>query len=257
MKFLCLLLSCFITTALASPTPCAVKKLPSLQIQYCLYGDKKPTLVFIGPMGSDMSVWPPSFLAQLKTFSSVLIYNRAGYGKSKSQTNTPVTAKSVANQLHALITALNIQQPIVLVAHSIGGVYALYYVKHYPVAGLVMIDADGAQEPKINNPFQSKIPPTPNSMDAKEMAGFNVSMDEANSTSTFPNIPLLVISATNHGSDPDIENKWQALQSDIVKLSPQGKQIIAKGSGHFVYVDQPGVVVEAMRAFTKNINGEH
>jgi pimeloyl-ACP methyl ester carboxylesterase len=94
-------------------------------------------------------------------------------------------------------------------------------------------------------------------MDAKEMAGFNLSMNEVNNTPIFPNIPLLVISATNHGSDPNLENKWQTLQKEIVKLSPQGKQIIAIGSGHFVYVDQPGVVINAIKTFTKNIRSNH
>lgn len=259
MKPLCLLITCLsllTTTAIAYSTPCGIKKLPSIQMEYCLYGSKKPTLVFIGPMGSDMSVWPRPFLKRLEAFSTVLIYNRVGYGKSQllaNNTNQTVTAQSVAEQLHALVVALNIHQPIVLVAHSIGGVYGLYYAKHYPVSGLVMIDADGSHEPKINSPFQSKIPPTPGSMDAKETAGFNTSMDQVNEAPSFPAIPLLVITATNHGSNATVEQQWLALQKGIVALSPKAKQVIANGSGHFVYVDQPNLVVSEIHAFVSDM----
>src|SRR5688500_9313399 len=120
----------FSVTSFAAKPSCNTKVFPTYQLEYCLSKTHKPTLVFINPMGNDMSVWPVSFLKPIEQFSSVLIYNRVGYGNSKITSgtlNAKVTAKEVAEQLHGLLVALKIQQPIILVAHSIGGIYALYY----------------------------------------------------------------------------------------------------------------------------------
>ncbi len=252
-------LSGFSVASFATKPSCNTKIFPTYQLEYCLSKTHPSTLVFINPMGNDMSVWPTAFLKPIEQFSSVLIYNRVGYGNSKvtsGELNDQVTAKEIAEQLHGLLVALKIQQPIILVAHSIGGIYALYYTKHYAsdVSGLVLIDSDSPNEPLQNNPFQSSSPPTPGSIDEKELAGFNASMIAFNQEKPFPNIPLLIITATNHGSNAATEKYWQTLQKQLTTLSPQSQQIIADKSGHFIYLDQPKLVIDALRAFVKKFN---
>ena len=72
--------------------------------------------------------------------------------------------------------------------------------------------------------------------------------------SGFGNLPLTVLSAGPSGSDPnysDAENQKltqirQELQSDLLTLSSDSKQIIAEQSGHYIHHDQPVVVIDAI-----------
>jgi pimeloyl-ACP methyl ester carboxylesterase len=40
---------------------------------------------------------------------------------------------------------------------------------------------------------------------------------------------------------------WAGLQAELVRLSPDGKQVIAEGASHFVHLDRPELVIDAIR----------
>ena len=72
---------------------------------------------------------------------------------------------------------------------------------------------------------------------------------------SFGDLPLVVISA-GHGeslasfSDAENQQLWENMQieqTDLVALSSQGKQIIAEKSGHHIQLDQPELVIDAIR----------
>jgi pimeloyl-ACP methyl ester carboxylesterase len=72
---------------------------------------------------------------------------------------------------------------------------------------------------------------------------------------SFGNLPLIVLSAGREETIAflsDAENQqrwevWQALQSELVGLSSDSKQVIAEQSGHMIQLDQPDLVVDAIR----------
>ena len=72
---------------------------------------------------------------------------------------------------------------------------------------------------------------------------------------SFGDLPLIVLSAGLKETTPslsDAENQqrldeWQALQSELVTLSTNSKQIIAEQSGHNIQLDQPELVIESIR----------
>ena len=72
---------------------------------------------------------------------------------------------------------------------------------------------------------------------------------------SFGDLPLIVLSAGKNGtiaSLSDTENQqrwevWQALQSEQVALSTESKQILAEESGHMIQLDQPELVIDAIR----------
>ncbi len=71
-------------------------------------------------------------------------------------------------------------------------------------------------------------------------------------------IPLVVISAglPRNPDDPQqqfMHQVWLELQSDLTKLSPHGKQIIAEESGHIIQLDQPDLVVSAIRQIVQEV----
>jgi len=72
---------------------------------------------------------------------------------------------------------------------------------------------------------------------------------------SFGNLPLIVLSAGRWDaisllSDAKNQKIWKELQveqSELVALSSDSKQIIAKQSGHFIQLDQPDLVIDAIR----------
>jgi pimeloyl-ACP methyl ester carboxylesterase len=76
---------------------------------------------------------------------------------------------------------------------------------------------------------------------------------------TLGNIPLIVISGGNKRI-PEGDKNWSSeqlvkhrnsLQKDLLNLSTNSKQIIAKKSGHNVHIDEPKVFVRAIRKLIK------
>jgi pimeloyl-ACP methyl ester carboxylesterase len=62
----------------------------------------------------------------LNSFAGVVVYDRRGYGESAALPTEPVTARVAAADLNALLVRIQIQQPVVLVGHSLGGLYAQF-----------------------------------------------------------------------------------------------------------------------------------
>jgi pimeloyl-ACP methyl ester carboxylesterase len=76
------------------------------------------------------------------TTTRACAYSRAGIMWSDPRPG-PQSGKTVAEDLHATLARAGERPPFVLVAHSLGGPYAMTYTKHFgaDVAGLVFVDA--------------------------------------------------------------------------------------------------------------------
>lgn len=100
-----------------------------------------PIVVFeAGFMFDGLSAWT-SVIGDVAEFAPVVAYDRAGIGESEPDGEAP-TARHVAENLHAVLDALNAPPPYVLVGHSLGGAFIRMYAAVYPeeVAGLVYVD---------------------------------------------------------------------------------------------------------------------
>ncbi|KAJ5091542.1 hypothetical protein NUU61_006412 [Penicillium alfredii] len=77
-------------------------------------------------------------------FAREVLYDRSGLGRSEpSPATSPSTAVSAARDLHSLLEATNQRPPLILVAHSYGGIIAREYLHLYPddVAGMVLVES--------------------------------------------------------------------------------------------------------------------
>jgi pimeloyl-ACP methyl ester carboxylesterase len=74
-------------------------------------------------------------------FTRVCSYDRAGLAWSETA-DPPNTAMHMAEQLHALLSAMRLRRPYVLVGHSFGGFVVQAFASKYrdEVAGLVLVD---------------------------------------------------------------------------------------------------------------------
>lgn len=99
-----------------------------------------PCVVFLpgsGEMGLDL--WQSYELVTRSRGG--IIYDRGGTGWS-SPVALPRTAAAVAEELEALLRALDVRGAVILVGHSLGGAYAQRFAQLSPdrVAGMVLLD---------------------------------------------------------------------------------------------------------------------
>jgi len=103
-------------------------------------GSGSPTIVF-EQGGEGMIFNWAKVLPAAAALTRVCVYDRGGFGWSDPP-RYPVTALSVTDDLHELLSRADVRDPIILVGHSIGGFYATMYADRFPdqVAGLVLVD---------------------------------------------------------------------------------------------------------------------
>lgn len=88
-----------------------------------------------------------------------------------------------------------------------------------------------------------------------EMKTFPVSVAQTAATGSLGNMPLAVISHDPDKPQPDlpedlvkpINSAWQQMQEELSHLSTAGTHVIARNSGHYIQIDRPEVVIEAVR----------
>ena len=92
-----------------------------------------------------------------------------------------------------------------------------------------------------------------------ELKAFPTSASQTAATPALGDIPLAVLS---HDPDkpsselpPDlakpVNEAWEKMQEDLVHLSTRGTQMIAKNSAHYIQIDRPDVVIDAVRDVTE------
>jgi pimeloyl-ACP methyl ester carboxylesterase len=113
-------------------------------------GSGSPTIVLDAGLGNDGLIWGGVQPVLART-TRVCSYDRAGFGWSDSKP-PPRDADHIAAELHGLLAAAKITGPIVLMGHSIAGIYIRDYATRYPadVAGLIFVDG--------STPLQNRHP---------------------------------------------------------------------------------------------------
>jgi pimeloyl-ACP methyl ester carboxylesterase len=211
-------------------------------------GESGPRVVFEAGLGNDVSTWQ-SIAGPISQFARVVLYDRPGLGQSLPMMNkgSPVTAGQVAIDLHDLLAAAGIDPPYTLVGHSLGGLYVQMFARKYPseISGVILLDASSPDAP---SELKTLAHLEPGSAAYLEEEGVTESNEQVRTARPFPNVPLFVIAATDHGPFfKDWESTLMKLQRQLATLSPRGTLIVAQGSGHNIHIDRPGIVIDAVR----------
>ncbi len=103
-------------------------------------GEGSPTVVFEQGGEGSLVNWR-RVQKPISAMTRTCFYDRAGFGFSDPPAG-PVTGLDVTDDLRALLTAADVDGPIILVGHSIGGFYATLYADRFfeDVVGLVLIE---------------------------------------------------------------------------------------------------------------------
>ena len=134
-----------------------------------------------------------------------------------------------------------------LVGHSLGGLYVQMFARKYPsdVSGVVLLDSASTEAP---SELKTRARLEPGSVAYREEEGIAESNEQIRNAGPFPDTPLTVIAATDHGPFfKDWEPTLMLLQRQLSTLSRRATLIVAEGSGHDIQIDRPGTVIDAIR----------
>jgi pimeloyl-ACP methyl ester carboxylesterase len=109
---------------------------------HLLEAGKGPTVVIVPALGSGVLSWE-RFQRELAAEMRVVVYDRAGIGWSDPPGRGWRTCDDRVEELRGLLDAAGIEPSYVLLAHSMGGIYARRFAARYPgaVAGMVLVDS--------------------------------------------------------------------------------------------------------------------
>jgi pimeloyl-ACP methyl ester carboxylesterase len=244
-------------------------------------GSGSPTVVLISGYRNDADIWSVDLdpdkipvLQGIAGFTRVCAYDRPGTILDRAHLSrsdplpTPRTAEAVVEELHALVNAAGLAHPNVLVAHSLGGLFARLYASTYPseVVGLVLVDAWQEDLPELLGPQQWQAyvelstPPPPGletyaGLEMIDFAAASATMRDAATAHPLASLPLAVISRTQpvalppnvpDAFSPDaFEAAWQAGQDRLAALVPQVRRFTAENSAHYIQLSEPELVIDA------------
>ncbi len=98
-----------------------------------------------------------------------------------------------------------------------------------------------------------------------ELKAISESAAQTAATGSLGDMPLVVLSHDPDTPQPDLpedlvkptNDAWQQMQEELAHLSTKGKQVIAKNSGHYIQLDRPDLVIEALRSVVDQSRQPH
>ena len=249
------------------------------KLYYTCAGQGSPTVILEAGGPDDSSDWE-LLRVYYGNSTRVCAYDRANLGKSDPAPK-PRTFLDMTRDLHTLLLKASIEGPYILVGHSMGGMLVREYADQYPedVVGLVLVDS---AHPDMGARLLTALPPKtagePKSLEAwrrysnwmstsngrmpSDVEGVDmlVSNAQVKAVKSLGDLPLLVISrspnnpvmAAGMPSLPEETNAkvlqlWQQMQIELAGLSSNSTRVVADHSGHFVMLEEPRLVADAIR----------
>lgn len=239
-------------------------------LEYVLSGAGPASIVLLGGAGVTLEGWARLYPG-IERLGRVLAVNRFGVGAS-SAPRLPQTGTVVVDSLRELLAAVGIAPLYVLVGHSLGGLHAQLFARRFPheVAGLVLLESTHPRDRELLKGHEgrlarvlSQVLSVPQRVFRRnlhaEMDWIDSTAREVEAAGPFPPVPLVVVSG---GQEPP---KWlvpehalrrkRAHQEELARLSPLGRRVVARRSGHFPQLTQPGLVLAVLRAVVRAASG--
>lgn len=219
--------------------------------EYATTGNDGISVILIngagGPIDGWMKIW-----RRLREKYNVFCYNRSGIGQSSSPVE-PQTGLQMVAELRAILHALDIKPPYVLVGHSLGGFIAELFVRHYPeeVKNVVLLEPSTIEDVLASGKKRKKKPKTA-SQSLYEVFQVDETIAQLEHAPSFPAIPLTVVAGTHPVAKHFLPTKRVFSRIENLRkasrLSPHGKFVLAYHSGHFPQLSDSKLVTEVIKA---------
>lgn len=247
------------------------------RIEATIFGGGFPAVVIEPALGGDAAEWRP-LAEKLGCQTTVVTYNRAPYGASSAATDCR-TPGDVARDLHGLLRGLGIGGPLVLVGHSIGGVYVRAYAAahRHKVAGMVLVESSHEGQRRAT---RGKTPLKWRLMDTftipqilttssrgrkggdrrsliREFRSFRklTAADRVLFPGDLGVRPLIVLTRARDASidDRGFWPVWYGLHEDLTCLSSNSRHVISPSPSHYLNTGDPQAVLDAIRRVVRSV----
>lgn len=225
----------------------------SYKLFFHIIKGKGVPIIFEAGGGETSSVWNDILpdIAEI-TGATLITYDRAGFGKSTFDTSRHGILNGVTG-LETALHKLGYDGKIILVAHSQGGIYSKLYASRHAekIQGAVLIDISTscwfsgnrlADFQKSNDIEKEKYRPAFPGLyyQLNDLtANFNY-IRKVSFPTRFPITDLV----SDHLSGDSLEvADWKRCHADLVREAPNRTGIRAAGTGHYIYRDNPQLVI--------------
>ncbi|HAK11045.1 MAG TPA: hypothetical protein DIW54_14055 [Chitinophagaceae bacterium] len=241
-----------------------VRTINNAAIELSATQGRTPSIVFISGFGSELTNWKDVYQGLPASYSK-FAYNRAGVGKSSNVAGIR-DAATIAAELKNILDAADIKPPYILVAHSMGGIYArmFYHLNKNLVKGMVLVDA--THENQLDT-LLSSIPQPQRDLIYSEMvaandhllstmpagstkeefrANFTTNYQQIKQWPSISSIPLYVISSrkvTPENPSFVIDIQTALHQQWAIQAGSLGRFVTTEKSGHYIQVEEPQLVI--------------
>jgi pimeloyl-ACP methyl ester carboxylesterase len=232
-------------------------------------GSGSPTVVLEAGMGMDARSWGSVF-PEVARITRACTYSRAN--RWGSDPRGEHTLREAVADLRAALDAAGEDGPFVLVAHSLGDVYARVFAGAYPadVAGLVLVDPFAPDlfrgliaraPPALAARWQANLDGNIQAVEATERLDWTRSESELASV-TLGDLPVELVvvpqpfATDRHIPDRDREPLRAAWVAGMEGLSTLSRITTAPGSGHMIQWDRPALVGAAIRRMIDLARGD-
>ncbi|NNG17004.1 MAG: alpha/beta fold hydrolase [Gemmatimonadales bacterium] len=257
---------------LAAQQHCQLISVDGRAVQACVSGDGPTTVVLAAGAGQASGTWS-RVVPELAGGARVITFDRPGFGGSEAGVS-PRTPTRIARELRSVLEALGVEDPVVLVGHSMGGVHVLRYATLFPedVAAIAILDSPppGFEEERLTLLSPAEVAERgrllerglTNAPEAVRLEREGARSAQEWDFSAFPSgAPLLVVAADSQdfgdlGSATAHRRLWMAKSRQWLHLSERAEFLVAEGSGHMVHHDRLALVVEAVRQLLGAAGGD-
>ncbi len=225
-------------------------------------GEGENTIVFESGLGVDGSTWlESSIFDSIGKNNQVIAYDRQGYGKS-TPTNETRGMQELVNDLDIVINEKKANKKVIIIGHSLGGAIARGYAIQHPdkVKALLFIEPnnenykqyatmDKAHEDILVQQFATEKM-TGAAMESAQLIE-NISF--LRKLPSLPDIPVIVITSTKTDNEMTEENvkDWFLAHESLGKGIKNFTHVKTDKSGHFVYLEEPVLVIENIKKLLK------
>ena len=231
------------------------------RLGYMLSGTGRPHILLFSGAGVSLQGWQ-SLYPGLERLGTVFGWNRFGL-QGSDPARERQTGAVVLGSLRELLGYAGLEPPYLLVAHSLGGLFANLFARLYPqeVAAVLFLEATHPNDQQALRQHGTqlvralgklltlpKVLLKPNVQ--AELACVQDTVREIASAGGFPQVPVRVITGgltpTTFLMSPGVVGAKRANQQALARLSPLGEQVIAQRSGHFPQLTEPEVVLRVI-----------
>ncbi|XQW86467.1 alpha/beta fold hydrolase [Thalassotalea piscium] len=238
-------------------------------IEYEMSGSGKHLVLLEAGMTRDLTDWD-TIIPDMSKIARVIRYSRVGNGHS-SQTDQQFSAEQYASHTKSLLDRLKINEPVIHISHSYGGMLARAFAGQYPnsVEALLFIDPSTEHDLDIvkNIDLSRAIKETQWMKNRGLKEGMANEYLDYWAKRPMPNYdrigdkPLTIIASIKKFENPIVlqitdlgrEKMAEALKA-WAETFPQGKAIFTEKSNHYIQKEEPELVLKELAELIGKLN---